>query len=595
MKRQDYASSVLVPLSAADMMVRVMSDNGFPAKRRASARWAIAAGCRWANLAPAATPFNGPAMRAAFSKISPGGAGVSRKTLQNARADAEFVLRFYGLEKADSFSAPLSAEAASWHDRLDEYTRYSFIRLLRFVSARGIGLAAVDDTIAAQFRTALDAELPADRARATYQGAVRAWNKQALTRSDWPGRPLTVSGPKRPRALSWRELPASLLAAVDALYANRDRRAQLFKGDGQRRSLKPTTIRNRREHLRIAASVLATEDHIASESIVGLGDLCRPERFVSIMTTLIERHANKVTAYVEQVAITLLQAAVEGGELTSCEIEQVRAHKHEVYQERKETKKIEINRDQAVLDELDDDGRMNTLLALPTKVATVIRRAKTKDRRDALQFQLACALEIMFAAPLRITNFSRLRLDQHLHVVTTGKQQRYVIRVPGTETKNGRPLEHYLHDAAAALLKEYLADYRPMLTGTDSPWLFSGRYGNAKHAHVLGRQVSKFVWEGTGIRFHPHLMRKIVTKLILDDDPAAIEIARLELGHSDPGTIHSAYVQHHNRSAQAKYLKALQERRLAALDTLTGQSARQVGPRPLRRGKGDRARNGGAP
>ena len=80
-------------------------------------------------------------------------------------------------------------------------------------------------------------------------------------------------------------------------------------------------------------------------------------------------------------------------------------------------------------------------------------------------------------------------------------------------------MEHYLHDAAADLLELYLTVYRPLLVERASPWLFPGRNNYHKRTAVLARQIKAYIWEGAGIRFHPHLIRKIVTKIILDRDP----------------------------------------------------------------------------
>ena len=141
--------------------------------------------------------------------------------------------------------------------------------------------------------------------------------------------------------------------------------------------------------------------------------------------------------------------------------------------------------------------------------------------------------------------------------------------------------------------KLYLKQYRPLLAEPGSPWLFPGRKGTHKCAAVLARQMKAYIWEGAGIPFHPHLIRKIATKIILDDNPAAIEIARITLGHEDLRTTRGAYVQAQVRSAQTLYLEAMEERRagrhpfIAAPGSqaigATGASGRQGSARPERR------------
>jgi integrase len=236
---------------------------------------------------------------------------------------------------------------------------------------------------------------------------------------------------------------------------------------------------------------------------------------------------------------------------------------------------------------------MNALLALPTKTMRRVLSASRVDRKSALQSQMAVALEIWLAAPLRSINFVMLRIDEHIFWICDGSRKRVVIRVPGAATKNGKPVEHFLHDDAAGLLELYLQRYRPLLADPSSPWLFPGRNGRHKHAAVLARQTKAFAWAGAGIPFHPHLIRKIATKLILDRDPAAIEIARITLGHEDLRTTRGAYTQAQARSAQTHYLKAMEERRVAAIRSLQHEAPRRSAPKSLRVGKGRRVRNGG--
>ena len=76
--------------------------------------------------------------------------------------------------------------------------------------------------------------------------------------------------------------------------------------------------------------------------------------------------------------------------------------------------------------------------------------------------------------------------------------------------------------------------------------------------------MKEFVNAATGLDFHPHLIRKITTKLYLDADPGGIEVARRCLGHRDARTTRRAYTQQQHRAAQLRYLEMLESRRLVA-------------------------------
>ena len=514
-------------------------------------------------MAAAAVPFTAASARALLAGTSPGKAKVSKKTIQNARSAIERVLRFYGLEQSSMRSIPLTAEFAGWLARFSRYEKASAGGLFRFLSMRGRQIREVCDADAEAYLALLEAEFPAKASRTKHKQAIRAWNNLATAYPGWAGRQLTRRLVREPWALPWDRFPSSLKADVGALFAARETSANLFAANPRGRKLKPSTIRNRREHLRVAASILCVRCGVQTGDLVGLPDLCRPARFKSVIGTIVERYDGKVTAYVEQVAITLLQAARECGPLTDAEIAEVKALRRAIYVRGLADRRNDVHPDQKILDQLDDVECMNALLSLPTRTAASVIRDGRLDRRSALKMEMATALECWLPAPVRLTNYVMLRIDEHIFWIGDGSRKRVVIRIPGTETKNGKPVEHYLHDDAASLLELYLKLYRPLLADRASPWLFPGRKGTHKRAAVLARQMKAYVWEGAGIPFHPHLIRKIATKIILDNDPAAIEIARIILGHEDLRTTRGAYAQAQVRSAQTLYLEAMEERRLA--------------------------------
>lgn len=65
--------------------------------------------------------------------------------------------------------------------------------------------------------------------------------------------------------------------------------------------------------------------------------------------------------------------------------------------------------------------------------------------------------------------------------------------------------------------------------------------------------------------FHPHVIRKIVPKIILDEDPNAMEIVRRIGGWKGDKTVRRSYLQKRNRIAQARYADMLDARRLGAI------------------------------
>ena len=331
------------------------------------------------------------------------------------------------------YSVPLTGELAEWFAKISKYEKAGIGRFFRYISVWGRPIGDVTDDDADAFLAALEAEFPEKVARAKYKDALRSWNGLARTYPGWPGRQLTRRLAREPWALAWERFPPSLKTAVDALFAAREAPSDLFALQRVGKRLKPSTVRNREEHLRISASILCTRCGLKPGDLTSLADLCRPDRFKSIIGSIVERYDGKVTAYVEQIAITLLQAARECGALSDGEVAEVEALRHSVYRRGLSDRRNDVSPDQQILDELDDSDRMDALLSLPTKTVLRVRRRGRRDRASALQIQMALALEMWLAAPLRITNFVMLRLDEHVHRVTDGRKARVIIRVPGTE------------------------------------------------------------------------------------------------------------------------------------------------------------------
>ena len=374
MGRHEHLDDEPLVLSAAGMIARVQEDPGYPVKERALATWAIRSACRWSGRDPEAVPFTASSVRALLLATSPGKAGVSKKTMQNARSAIEAILRFYGLGRSTMDSVPLTAELSEWFAKFSKYEKAGASRFFRFVSVLGRPINEVSDSDAGSFLAALEAEFPEKAARAKYKGALRAWNGLALTYPDWPGRQLTRRLARETWALSWEQFPPSLKLAVDALFAAREAPADLFALHRVGKRLKPSTVRNREEHLRISASILCTTCGLKPGDLTCLADLCRPDRFKAIIGSIVERYDGKVTAYVEQIAITLLQAARECGVLSDGEVGEVEALRHSVYRRGLSDRRNDVSPDQQILDELDDSDRMDALLSLPTKTVMRVHR-----------------------------------------------------------------------------------------------------------------------------------------------------------------------------------------------------------------------------
>ena len=105
---------------------------------------------------------------------------------------AAAALRHAGHGARGQWQAPMTPSWQLLDVHLSNYQRASLRRLMRFCSAQGIAPAAVDDTILADFRTALEADGRIKQPRAKVQSAARVWNHCRGSVPGWPQRTLAV-------------------------------------------------------------------------------------------------------------------------------------------------------------------------------------------------------------------------------------------------------------------------------------------------------------------------------------------------------------------------------------------------------------------
>ncbi|MEZ5922894.1 MAG: tyrosine-type recombinase/integrase [Hyphomicrobiaceae bacterium] len=548
--------------SLAEIIAMVATHPAVPKHRRAGIASSLSKLAAWIGQDASTIPFVALVIEAKIATVRPDVVGVSAKRLKNARSDIRFVLDLLG--GSSRYHAPFTPEAQRLWDLLQgKYERCSLSRLLRYLSARAIDPAEVDEGVSAGFLDALRREGRLRIKPETFhQSAMRAWNRAVRRYPAWPQVTLTVPTYRTRASLPWSAFPPSLEHAVDRFLASGEAVESLFDGPSHR-PLKPRTKTTQKNHIRRAASALVAA-RVPRLELSGLSSLSKPSRFRLALERIIEDRKGKIGGYVMGLAWTLVKMARYGGELTSDEVTEV----NDLYRRlstRRRGETPSVDRDQEALSLLDDPRRLDALLTLPSRTAERVLKAKLKFRAAALEIQRACALEIWFCAPLRISNLATLRLDQHFHRVTIDGREHWMIRIPAEEVKNGEALEFLLTKAAVNLLKIYVSEYRPALVTGPTPWVFPGRQDGHKQIDALRKQMERFVNDATGIGFHPHLIRKITAKIYLDADPGGIEIVRRCLGHRDVRTTLSVYTQPQIRAAQLKYLNALESRKLSAL------------------------------
>lgn len=182
---------------------------------------------------------------------------------------------------------------------------------------------------------------------------------------------------------------------------------------------------------------------------------------------------------------------------------------------------------------------------------TLDRTTKSDDgtRQWAHEASLALAIEVLIHAPMRIENLASLRLDKHLQWEKPGFRGRLSISIPESEVKNAQDLHFPLPLPVSNMVRVYLERFRPRLFKDNNEYLFPSRNGKAKRSDTLSKQISRQIWDRTGLKVNPHLIRHFVATMVIKNQPGNYEAARRILGHKDSNTTYNHYESTEGKAA----------------------------------------------
>lgn len=194
---------------------------------------------------------------------------------------------------------------------------------------------------------------------------------------------------------------------------------------------------------------------------------------------------------------------------------------------------------------------------------TLIRHAgeeKGSPRQRALLHRDGLAIGLLALRLLRRRNFVHLHLSEH--VVRRGEE--WWLQVPGSETKNGDPIEMRWPKVLVEPLETYLTLHRPELAGRQSRWcrpagqaLWVSAEGTPMGEQALYMLVKKHTRAAFGRDLSPHLFRDCATTTIAIEDPGRVGIASQLLTHRSPAAVERYYNQARSVAAVRKWHEIL--------------------------------------
>ena len=189
-------------------------------------------------------------------------------------------------------------------------------------ASQGISPGEVNDTVVQRYLIWLEARTLHTKPRDLGRRVPKMWNEASTKVNSWPITKLTTILFKAPpKHLKWLDLSPAFQKDAETyleLRANPD----LFdeRPEAPKRPLAASTIRQQREHLRLAASILTQNGEIP----ISLADLVSPERFKKILRHYHNQANREPNAFAISLAKTLIQVAQYHASATSKEVTELK-------------------------------------------------------------------------------------------------------------------------------------------------------------------------------------------------------------------------------------------------------------------------------
>ena len=481
--------------------------------------------------------------------------GRSKKTIANTRSRLKAaLLHVYDAPKLPPHGTPLNSAWALLYDGVDDLRlRHGLSRLVRIASFRGVPPQAVDDAFLQDVLRGLSKVNWGRDTLPFWRKTVALWNEAAASVTGWPQQRLTPPpAVQRQRHLSLAQLPASFRQDLES-YLTWASGVDRLADDAPTTPLKASTLRQRREHLRLAASTLAA--CLGSpDPVESLATLVLPANMRAILSRYLKAtEDNQPTTFIRSLAVTLLATARHWVKAPPEQMEELKRLNAKLGS----TPTGLTQKNQDLVRRFQDRELLSALLDLPGTLRKQAASGRSSPARRLQKMQIALAIQILLAAPIRMQNLATLELGRSLQWPSGRSGPTYVV-LRRDETKNSVPLEYPLPEHCRELLHEYLDRYRSYATVKDREWLFLRMDGSRAPDSALRDGITKAVARELGIAMTPHQFRHVAAEVALDIHPGALGLVRDLLGHRNIKTTSNFYAGMRTREAAREFDRILE-------------------------------------
>ncbi len=558
------------PNTLADVLQMAAAADFDPTRRRDVVS-SINRICEMAGRPPSDMSAEARALRAELRKIRPARFGVSAKTFSNQRSLLAAALRQAGA--LDDMERGSARRHPAWGPLLkllgaDTHLDDGLAAFANWCATNGVSPDAVTDDSVKLFSNWLETRTLSLKPRDVVRRTPHLWNEAGATIECWPKTRLSPVSFRAPRKrLAWDDLSESFRRDAEAYLAKRaDPDIFAEAATAPRRPLAPTTLRQQREHLRLAASVLI-EAGIDGADLASLADLVERERFKTILRHYHGERNGKPSAFAVGLAKTLIQAAKYHVKVSAERVAELKALAAKL-----PPVPFDLTaKNKTLLRQLESERLRAKLFFLPEELLAQVDSQTQARRRPLAKAQVAIAIDVQLACPLRPENLIDLHWRRHF-LEPDGPKGRLLLHIPAEETKTRRQdLTVEIPADVARRLRWYRRHILPHVDADPNGFLFVTEKGGHKSQQTLTQQIIETIEKHVGVHMTPHQFRHFVASIYLDANPEDHQTAQAILHHASAKTT-SIYVGAAGRRASRAYGKILFEQR-AKLQLARGKKA----------------------
>ncbi len=514
--------------------------------------------CEMAGYSASNLPAEAGALRQALRKIHPAKFDVTAKTFSNLKSLLAAALQQVGV--FDDMGRGSARRDPTWGALMeavgsDQQLSNGLAAFANWCTPHGIAPGAVTDETVTLFSTWLETRTHCLKPRDVARRTPILWNEASAKFACWPKTNLSRIFFKAPRKrLPWDDLSESFRRDAEA-YLGKRGSPDIFEDEAPLRPLAPTTLRQQSEHLRLAASVLV-ETGTNPADLGSLADLVEPKRFKTVLRHYHDVRPGKPSAFAVGIAKTLIQVAkhhVGASDDRLAELKALAAKLPAV--------PFDLTpKNKALLRQLESDKLRAKLFFLAEELLAEAAAKPEGTRLPFVKAQVAIAIDILLACPLRGENLIDLHWRRHFHE-PDGSKRRLLLHIPAEETKTKtRDLTLEVPPDVSRRLRWYR---RQILLGIDADpngFLFATKGGGRKRQQTLTQQIIETIEKHVGIHMTPHQFRHLVATMYLDANPEDFQTPQAILHHASAKTT-QIYAGSSSRRAGRAYSKILFEQR----------------------------------